>query len=287
MMGVLPRARENLEQALAIGHFVLPGGQPFLASDTDARVSLLMYLHHCLFLLGWPDQARSAAQQAMAERPAQLYSVALLQALTCRAHLLEREAGHAADSASVLYRIADERGYPHFLGSATVYRGWTLARDGRTAEGVELCRSGIEQLRAIGTSCSLPFNLALLAECHALAGQIDQALSVLDDALALIRRTQEHVWESEICRLTGEFVLRWKGAHSEAEAHLRRAVDIAHRQEARIFALRAATALANLLNRTGRTEESRNILGPTYEWFTEGFDCVDVREAKRVLDAPR
>jgi predicted ATPase len=132
---------------------------------------------------------------------------------------------------------------------------------------------------------SLPSSLGLLAEACGEAGMIEEGLSLLAEALTLVEEKGERCWEAELYRLKGKLLLM-KG-DPEAEACFRRAIEIARRQQARSWELRAATSLARLWQVQGRRPEARELLGNIYGWFTEGFDTADLLEARVLLDSLR
>src|SRR6202045_970355 len=90
--------------------------------------------------------------------------------------------------------------------------------------------------------------------------------------------------EAELYRLKGEALLAGAGTLSEAEAAIEKGIDVARRQNAKSWELRAATSLARLRQQQGRRSEAGNLLAPIYAWFTEGFDPADLKEAKTLLD---
>jgi hypothetical protein len=114
----------------------------------------------------------------------------------------------------------------------------------------------------------------------------DEGLATIKDALARSDKNPGH--QAEVCRLKGELTLL-KDPHNEAEAErcLRQAIEIARRQAARLFELRATTSLARLLVKEGRHDEARSMLADIYNWFTEGFDLPDLKDAKALLDELR
>src|SRR5439155_13288122 len=112
---------------------------------------------------------------------------------------------------------------------------------------------------------------------------IEEAMTLLDDALQIIERTRERWLAAELNRHKGQLLLRQ--GHSEAAEELyRKALSIAEEQEAKLWELRAAASLAQLRRDQGRRAEARDILAPVYAWFTEGFDTADLKEAKELLD---
>src|SRR6516165_819566 len=129
----------------------------------------------------------------------------------------------------------------------------------------------------------IPYHIALLARAYEIAGQIEEGLTQLDDALQIVERTGERWLDAELYRQRGQLLLRQ--GHSEAAEELyRKALSIAREQEAKLWELRAAMSLARLRRDQGRKAEARDLLAPTYGWFTEGFDIPDLKDAKTLLD---
>ena len=130
----------------------------------------------------------------------------------------------------------------------------------------------------------MPYHIALLAIAHEIAGQIEEAVSLLDESLQIAERTGERWFAAELNRHKGRLLLRQ--GHSEAAEQLyRKAFGIAQEQEAKLWELRAAVSLARFRRDQGRHAEARDLLAPVYGWFTEGFDTPDLKEAKAVLEA--
>jgi len=129
--------------------------------------------------------------------------------------------------------------------------------------------------------------LRSLADAQAQAGQPEEGLTTLDEALALVEETDERYWEAELYRLKGELLLM-QGDEAETEVEAERqywhAIEVARRQRARSWELRATTSLARLWQEQGKTDEARQMLAEVYGWFTEGFDTADLIEAKALLE---
>jgi predicted ATPase len=128
--------------------------------------------------------------------------------------------------------------------------------------------------------------LGLLAEACVRAGQVDEGLRALDEAWEAMQETEERVYEAELYRLKGELLLQQSaGQQKEAEASFQHALDVARRQGARSLELRAAMSWSRVLQQQGKREEARRLLAEVYAWFTEGFDTVDLRDARALLDS--
>ncbi len=140
-------------------------------------------------------------------------------------------------------------------------------------------------MRRSGSEILTPILLNVLAEALGNAGQVEEGLAVAAEAQAFVAGTGERFAEAEVSRIKGDLLL----AHptpdpAHAEAAFREALDVARRQSARSWELRAATSLARLLRDQGRSDEARALLAPVYDWFTEGFDTADLKDAKALLD---
>jgi predicted ATPase len=282
--GAFAEACDHLERALAINQFVVPGLQPFIASDMDGRIQCLSYLHDCLFLRGLPAQATNAVREASKEWPTPLYSLALAQTTFCRMYTVERNARETVRVSSKLLKLTEGQGYPFFGVLCSIYRGWALANTGDTANGVALCREGVAQLRATGTTCGLPGYLVLLAECYLNAGNPTEGLEAVAEAIAIAEHTSGRERLAEAHRLKGKLLLLAGSSALEAEACFREATLVARGQGARLFELRAAHDLAAMFVAQHRYSDARDILAPIFDSFTEAVDCTDLRESRDLLD---
>ena len=182
-----------------------------------------------------------------------------------------------------LVAVTTEQGFPFWGAVGTIYCGWVKVKNGDVAEGISLLRSGSAAYRATGARVWIPYHIALLARADEIAGQIEEGLTQLDDALQIVERTGERWLDAELYRQKGQLLLRQ--GHSEAAEELyRKALSIAREQEAKLWELRTAVSLARLRRDQGRRAEARDLLAPVYNWFTEGFDTPDLKETKALLD---
>ena len=123
-----------------------------------------------------------------------------------------------------------------------------------------------------------------LAEAHAMLGQPAEERNCLAEAAQIVETTEERVDEAELLHRVRGDLLNAAGDRSGAEQHYRQAIAVAERQSAKLFQLRASTSLARLWRDQGKRAEARDLLGPIYNWFTEGFDAPDLKDAKALLD---
>jgi len=155
---------------------------------------------------------------------------------------------------------------------------------GQSAAGMRQMDQGIAAIRATGQALSRPVCLVVLAEAAGDAGQAEEGLRLLAEALAAFEDSGRGDLLAEAYRLQGALLLRQAAPNAaQAEARFQQALTIARRQQAKSWELRAAMSLSRLWQQQGKREEARALLAPIYGWFTEGFDTADLQEAKALL----
>jgi predicted ATPase len=124
-----------------------------------------------------------------------------------------------------------------------------------------------------------------LANAHAELGQFDDAWRCIGEAITAMETTKERWCEAEINRVAGKIALKSPQPDTaKAEAYFERALAVARAQQAKSWELRAAMSMARLRRDQGKRDAARELLAPVYGWFTEGFDTLDLKEAKALLD---
>jgi predicted ATPase len=249
------------------------------------RLSSQGWLGIVLFCLGYPDEGLAQSSGAVAEARGLAHPPSLATSLSLNARLLSLLGDGAAldERTDELVAVATEQGFPFWRAQGTIFRGWVKVENADVAEGISLLRSGSTAFRATGAELWMPHYIALLARACEIAGQIEQAMTLLDDALEIVERTGERWFAAELNRHKGQLLLRQ--GHSEAAEELyRKALSIAEEQTAKLWELRAAVSLARLRRDQDRHAAARDLLAPVYGWFTEGFDTPDLKEAKALLD---
>jgi predicted ATPase len=239
-------------------------------------------LARVLFCLGYPSQASAQSNAAIAEARRLAHTPSLAVTLTFGASVLSLDGDNAVlgEWVDQLVTVTTEQGFRHFGAQGTIYRGWLKVINGDVSEGISLLRRGSAAYRATGHEAWMPHFIALLGGACEIAGQIEEALTLLQEALQIAERTGERWLEAE---LNGQLLLR-QGHSDAAEELYRKALSIAVEQGAKLWELRAAASLARARRDQGRHAEARDLLAPVYGWFTEGFDTPDLKEAKALLD---
>jgi predicted ATPase len=286
-LGQLIAARAHLQQALALDVPAERCSLTLFHYPYDPRIVDLGALASTLLLLGYPDQALSCCRQARAEAQELGHPESLAYAMSSAAGLAQdlRDVEAARERAEAVIALATKQRLPHFLAEGTVFRAWALA--GRELEEAiaGMCQ-GLDAMRAGGTGFGIPCHLLSLAGVYGKAGQADEGLELIDEALNLVRDTGESWEEAELHRLNGELLLAKtvQAERTEVEACYEKAIEVAQEQSAKWCELRAATSLARLWRDQGRCAEARDLLAPVYRWFTEGFDTADLKDAKELLE---
>jgi predicted ATPase len=284
-MGKFLPAEEYLESAITL--YDPERNRPLIYSyGYDAGVAGLSYAAWTLWLLGYADQAlkRSYEALALAQRLSHPLNLAHAELFVGVLRQYRREVRAAQENADSVIAHTAEHGLSDYWAWATGLRGWAMAQQGRSEEGIEQLQQG---LAGFSTTEALlrPYFLCLLAEVCIETGRLDDGLTALTEALAVADELDLRFYEAETHRLNGELLLKQDAANAAtAERCFRRAIEIARIQSAKSLELRATVSLARFLRNTARSDEARTILGEIYGGFTEGLDTSALVEAKNVLD---
>ena len=254
-----------------------------------------------LWVLGYPDQALHQSQGVLTVAQESMHPPTLVAALVfgARVHQHRREGRLTQQLTEAAMTLSRQQGFTQRLAAATILHGWALAAQGHVTEGVAEMRRGLDAYQATGADDDRPYWLALLAEGYGQGGQLSEGLQALAEALAVAQTHGLRVWEAELYRLQGELLLQSaaptgvlqspvKGpsslAKGAAETALHQALDVACHQSAKTLELRAAVSLSRLWQQYGKQDEAHELLAGIYDWFTEGFDTLDLREARLLLE---
>jgi TOMM system kinase/cyclase fusion protein len=293
-LGEFAAAQAHFAQVIALydpqqhhAHAYLYGQDPGVVCRHYAAVTL--------WYLGYPDQALQRSQEALtlAQELAHPHSLAFALIFAAWVHHFRREWPLTHARAEATIALAAEQGFGVYTAMGRIFRGCALAEQeaesgtgqGHVEEGMAQMQQGLAAWRTTGAAVFQPYGLALLAKASAQVGQPEAGLTLLTEALAMAHDKGECRWNAELYRLQGEILLvRSAEHHTEAEACFGQALDIARRQQAKSWELRAAISLARLWQRQGKHAAAHELLAPIYSWFTEGFDTADLQEAKALLN---
>ncbi|MGA8547878.1 MAG: hypothetical protein WB785_21790, partial [Mycobacterium sp.] len=238
------------------------------------------------WVMGYPTQAVAAMERTLAyarelEDP---YSVGITHLFFAKLSQLRREPEPARKLAERALAVSTEIDAPAVGLWCLLPRGWAIAHQGDVSAGIADIREAMDRRRRTGMGAVWPWYLAVLAELQGMAGQVEDGLSSLEEAFRWVGRNDEHLYEAEVHRLRGELLLK-QDTHDTAQAEklFEQSLNVSRKQHAKSWELRAAMSMSRLWQQRGRVEDARELLAPIYDWFTEGFDTADLRDAKVLL----
>jgi predicted ATPase len=251
----------------------------------DARVAILCYRSLAGWTLGYPEAAILDAEQALRDAREIGQAATLMYALfqVSWTHFLCRNYVAAAELADENVELADQKGSFFWKAWAMLVQGCVLARTGNVSDAVPKITAALASYRSTSARLFLPSYLSHLALSYRELGQFDNAWQCIGEAITAVETTEETWFEAEVHRMAGEIVSRLPEMdEARAEAFFER-FNVSRAQEAKSCELRATMSMARLWRAQGKKAAARDLLAPTYEWFTEGFDTPDLREAKALL----
>jgi tetratricopeptide (TPR) repeat protein len=288
-LGQLLEAREQGDRALALYERQRSGHSMHTQlTGHDGRTVVGVFSSQWTWMLGYPDQAVQVSDETNAHARLLGHSFNLGWALTIGAYAFDyrREPEQLLERLGEADRLAREQSIPIFCQVIVPgLEGLARLRSGQLSESISLLHRSIESWISLGGYNGMPYTKSALAEALALQGNLEAGLHLIDESLEQIERPgwQERVCLPEVLRLKGWMLIR-QGRSEEAEAQLRASIDCARQQQAKSWELRSSTTLAELLAQRDRRDAARELLAPTYNWFTEGFDTKDLKDAKALLD---
>ena len=253
----------------------------------DNRVAALAFRSLAHWVLGYPEAANADIQQTLnyAREIGQAATLMVALTCTCWTHIPCGNYGVATRQIEEAVALADEKAAPFWKALGMMNQGWLFALNSKSAHAVHMLTSGIIAYRSTGATLLLPLYLSHLAKAHAELGQFDDAWRSIGEAMTEIATTKDRWQEAEVHRVAGEIALMSPGAGTaEAEAYFERALGIAREQQAKSWELRATMSVARLRRDQGKPQQARDLLAPVYGWFTEGFDTLDLKQAKALLE---
>jgi adenylate cyclase len=234
--------------------------------------------------MGRVTEAAKLAEDGLrhAREARHLFSLSLALTVKPRTHYFLQEPESVLAHAEEAIALSEEHGFAEWMPWGRFHRGLAWTALGRLEEGVAEMEQGIAGFDRLGGVPWQRFSIALLAHGHARLGRHIEALNTIDKALEHVERSREFDGVPEMLRLKGEILLMGhKPSVPAAEQCFRAALEMARTQQAKWWELRAATSLTRLLRNTGRRDEARTILAEIYNWFAEGFDTADLKDARR------
>jgi class 3 adenylate cyclase/predicted ATPase len=283
--GDIQEARAHIDRAIVLYD---PAKHRQLATrfGQDVRVALLFYRSLALWPLGYPEGALAEADRAISDAREIGQAASLMAALTLTSLSQIHCGSYAIANAQLdeVITLANETGAVFWKVCGMLVQGCLFAIAGKASDAVRTMTSGLSAWRATGTTVWMPTYLSYLTRAYAELGQFDEGSRCISEAIVAVQTTNESWYEADIHRIAGEIALKSpKPDAVKAEAYFERALSVARQQQAKSWELRAAMSMARLWRYQGKRDEARDLLAPIYGWFTEGFDTLDLKEAKALL----
>jgi class 3 adenylate cyclase/predicted ATPase len=284
--GEMTQGRAHLDRAIALYDPAQhrPLGVRF---SQDIRVATLSYRAMVLWMLGYPEGALADADRAIRDAREIGQAASLMAALTLTS-LSQIHCGNYAIANAQLDEVitlSNEKGAVFWKVGGMLVQGCLFATTGKASDAVRAITSGLSSWRATGTTVWIPTFLSYLTRAYAELGQFGEASRCISEAIIAVQTTNESWYEIDIHRIAGEIALKSPEPNAaKAEAYFERALAVARQQQAKSWELRAAMNMARLWRSQGKTQQAREQLAPVYGWFTEGFDTLDLKEAKVLLE---
>jgi predicted ATPase len=302
-LGEVLDARTHLEESLRWYDPPQHRAHAYLYGQ-DPAVLALCHLAPLLFGIGFPDQAATLIQQAVAraEEMTHPFSLGYARCFAAAVYQGRRDPATVIQHAQEAATLAQAQGFPHFLIMSSLLHGWAQAALGKREEGLVQLQQALEGQVRIGFDVGRSYYLTQLAEVYASLEQSEQGLRATEEGLERVKQKSEGFFAAELYRLKGELTLQQAEVRSrstskqvkanqdksgvphsqsptpnsqEAEACFLKAIEIARQQHTKLFELRAVMSLSRLRQKQGKKQQARRSLADLYSWFTEGFDTPD------------
>jgi class 3 adenylate cyclase/predicted ATPase len=253
----------------------------------DIRVAISSYRSWALWFLGFPEAALGDTKQALKDvreigQAATLFYGLTLTSLT---HVHCGNYGTANAQLEEVVALAEEKDALIWKTHGMFLQGFILVMTGKMSDAVRTITSGLTVFRSMGATVFVPLYLSYLGIAYAELNQFEDAWRSIGEAMAAVETTKESWCEAEINRIAGEIALKSPEPDAaKAEAYFERALTVARAQQAKSWELRAAMSMARLWRDQAKPKQARELLATVYGWFTEGFDTLDLKQAKTLLD---
>lgn len=287
-LGEFATAKIELEKARMLYAPQLHHAPSLLYSAYDPGLACLSWEILVFWLMGYPRQALQQQEQtlALSHELGHPFSLALLLFFTVYPYQSGHEPQKTQTWCEALIALCQKENFPNHEGFGKIQLGWALVMQGQEEKGIASMQEGVAICQSIEAKGWLTYTLTLFAEVYLQLGQIHAGLDACRKALDVVDETGEAFQEAELHRLNGELLLLTGSdeAKREAEKSYRRAIEVARRQQAKMWELRATICLAQLWQKQGKIVEAHQMLAEIYDWFTEDFHTADSKEAKALLE---
>ena len=278
---------QTVEQAKEMNALYDPEKHGFLAYifGSDLGVVNRCFGAWALWFMGYPDQAQKEYDLAMehAYKSGHPHTTAFALTGACEMDWFVGDKKAAKPHLEELTKISNEKGFIYWQAHAVFYQGEKTILDGKIEEGIAQMQQGLAMIKATGMQTCFTRLLARMAEACLKTGQIEEGLKAIHEAGEFREKYDERYMEPEHYRLKGELLLKKGESEDQVIKLFEQAVKVSKKQKAKSLELRAKMSLSRLLQKQGKKREAHKFLEETYQWFTEGFDTADLKQAKALL----
>jgi tetratricopeptide (TPR) repeat protein len=255
----------------------------------DLGVLNLGFGSWALWILGYPDQALKQFLEAMgiARKLGHPHTLAFILVGACELNWFLRDFEKINAYTEELVPLSEKNGLLYMGAHGYFYRGERQTLEGQPKEGIKEMRRSLAIMEGTGTLTCFTRLLARVADACRKAGEIEEGLLAVNEALEVAQKYDERYVEAELYRLKGELLGMRGEPENEVEKYFRQALELSRRQLAKSWELRAAKSLARLMQKQGKKKEAYELLKGVFSWFTEGFDFPDLKDAKALLEELR
>jgi predicted ATPase len=284
-----PREGQRFLERFLEGPRLTPDQMRLFGYRQDHPAAVRAFLARALWLQGFIESAYREAQASLDELQSDDHGMLLCRVLyfgMCRIAPSTGDFAAADRNNARLIAAATTLNAPFWQTAGRFLAGKLLIERGEFAQGVVMLREAFETCRRTGWRMSYPEFKGALASGLIARGELTEALDVVKEGLAAASQGDngQDLFVAELLRVKGEALLQQK-AVAEAEEAFYEALTVARQQGALLWELRAALSLARLLMNQGRRDEARQLVMPVYDQFTEGFESINLKQAKEMLDA--
>jgi len=283
--GALTEAKAHADAGLSLYQEVQHEKHRFLYLGHDPAVCGLSITSVLQCALGYPGQGIQSEHDAisLAQRLKHVPSLAHALWFVCQAQIVRNDADAVLKTANELLGLSEEHGLPQTCAAALVYLGWATGQTNDVSNGIERIEQGLAKYNQLEVLSNLCLMMSLSAETYFKAKRFDRAMEQANRAVATSVEVGDRWCLPRIHTVRAQLHQTFREI-GKAEACLRTAIEIATEQSAKSSQLYASNHLARLWRDHGKVQQARELLAPIYGWFTEGFDTLDVKEAKALLD---
>jgi predicted ATPase len=284
--GDLAQGRVHLDKAMALYD---PAEHRVLATrfGQDVSVVILSIRSWALWSLGYPEAALADTHDALKDARDSGHAATLMYALYFAVWVAIHCGDYVAADARIqeMSALVDEKSATFWKPSLFTHPGCLLALTGQASGAIQLLTAGSTMRRSTGSTVNNPLFFTYLARAYAEVGQFEQAWRGIAEATEAMDNTKETLWEAEVNRVAGEIALLAPQPNvAKASTYFEHALAVARQQQAKSWELRTAMSMARLWRSQGKAQQARELLAPVYGWFAEGFDTMDLKQAKALLD---